>query len=270
LHSWDIHGSNVCLNHVFELNLLPYGGYPGDDDVVVGDRRGKRAVAAVDEGPSRGVVPAVGTKKRKLGTAAERLGASDRFAVDLLGTCTAPGERMSSPGLQESSTRMVKVTGDHWPRNVLIPRAAGEDIRTSRLAHEMKILPYRRNVAAVVSAVMENDRQDALRKRRAFARVGDLRREVKMARGIAKTAAPGTSKPPLGAKSAAPAPASRSLPRPHRSEGLHPRRVLLRRRWPGPRPPWIFSWMTIFWVASRYSTPIQGGDLLVSFLGLGF
>jgi hypothetical protein len=56
------------------LNCLPYGGYLGDDDAVVGDRRGKRAVVAVDEGPSRGVVPAAATKKRKLGTAAEGLG----------------------------------------------------------------------------------------------------------------------------------------------------------------------------------------------------
>jgi hypothetical protein len=26
--SWDIRGSNVRLNRVFELNHLPYGGYP--------------------------------------------------------------------------------------------------------------------------------------------------------------------------------------------------------------------------------------------------
>jgi hypothetical protein len=31
LQSWDIRGSNVRLNRVFELNRLPYGGYPGDD-----------------------------------------------------------------------------------------------------------------------------------------------------------------------------------------------------------------------------------------------
>jgi hypothetical protein len=211
LRSWDIHGSNVCLNRVFELNRLSYSGYPGDDDAAVGDRRGKKAIATVDEGPSRGAMPAAATKKRKLGTAAEGLGASDHFVVDLMGTCAAPGERMSSPRLQESSARMLKVTGGRWPRNVLIPRAAGEDIRTSRLARKMKIFPYGQNVAAVVSAVMEKDCQDASQKRRAFARVGDPRRKVKMARGIAKSAAPGTSKPPLGAKSAAPGP-SKSLP----------------------------------------------------------
>jgi hypothetical protein len=97
LRSWDIRDSNVRLNRVFELNRLPYGGYLGDDDVVVGDRRRKRAVAAVDEGPLRGAVPAAATKKRKLGTTAEGLGASVRFAVDLLGTCVAPRERILRP-----------------------------------------------------------------------------------------------------------------------------------------------------------------------------
>jgi hypothetical protein len=81
---------------------------------------------------------------------------------------------MSSPELRESSARMLKVTGGRWPRNVPIPRAAGEDIFTSRLAREMKIFPYGRNIAAVVSAMMDKDRQDVARKRRAFTRVGTL------------------------------------------------------------------------------------------------
>jgi hypothetical protein len=50
LCSWDIRGSNICLNRVFELNRLSYGGYPGDDDAGVVDRRGKRAVVAVTPG----------------------------------------------------------------------------------------------------------------------------------------------------------------------------------------------------------------------------
>jgi hypothetical protein len=82
---------------------------------------------------------------------------------------------------------------------------------TSRLACEMKIFHYGWNVAAVVLAVMEKDRQDASRKRQAFARVGEPLREVKMARGSVKSAAPGSSKPPLGAKSATPGP-SKALP----------------------------------------------------------
>jgi hypothetical protein len=210
LRSWDIRGSNVRLNRVFELNRLPYGGYPGDDDAGVVDRRGKRAAAAVDEGPSRGAVPAATTKKRKLGTAVEGLGVSDRFAVDLLGTCAAPGGRMSSPELWESSARMLEVTGGRWPRNVPIPRAGGEDMFTSRLAPELKIFHYGWNIAAVVSAVMDKDRQDAARKRRAFARVGDPSREVKKARGVAKSGAPGSSKPPPVAKPAAPGPSKPS------------------------------------------------------------
>jgi hypothetical protein len=88
LRSWDIRGSNIRLNRIFELNSLPYAGYPGDDDADVADRRGKKVVAAVDEGPSWGAVPAAAVKKRKLGTTAEGLGASDHFDVDLLETCT--------------------------------------------------------------------------------------------------------------------------------------------------------------------------------------
>jgi hypothetical protein len=65
--SWDIRGSNVRLNRVFELNCLPYGGYPGDDAAVAVDRRGKKPVAVTEEGPSQEAAP--GTKKRKMGNA---------------------------------------------------------------------------------------------------------------------------------------------------------------------------------------------------------
>jgi hypothetical protein len=78
---------------------------------------------------------------------------------------------------------MLKVTGGQWPRNVSIPRAAGEDIFTSRMPRELKIFPYGRNIAAVVLVVMERDRQDAARKRRAVTRVGDPFREAKKAWG---------------------------------------------------------------------------------------
>jgi hypothetical protein len=91
------------------------------------------------------------------------LGVSDRFAVELMGTCTALRGRMSSPKLWDSSARMLKVTGGPWPKNVLIPRTAGEDIFTSRMARELKIFSYGRNIAAIVSAVMKKDRQDAAR-----------------------------------------------------------------------------------------------------------
>jgi hypothetical protein len=34
---------------------------------------------------------------------------------------------------------MLKVTRGRWPRNILIPHATGEDMFTSRMAHELKI-----------------------------------------------------------------------------------------------------------------------------------
>jgi hypothetical protein len=67
LWSWDICGSNVRLNRVFELNRFPYGSYPGDDTVAAIDHRGKRPVALTEEGPSPEAAPA--TKKRKIGIA---------------------------------------------------------------------------------------------------------------------------------------------------------------------------------------------------------
>jgi hypothetical protein len=156
LRSWDIRGSNVRQNRVFELNRLPYGGYPGDDAV---DRRGKRPVVVTEEGPSQKAAPA--TKKRKLGTAVGGLGVSYSFAVELMGMCVAPGGRMSLPELRESSARMLEVTGGRWPKNVPIPRVAGEDFFTSLMVRDLKVFPYGRNIVAVVSAVMERDRQEA-------------------------------------------------------------------------------------------------------------
>jgi hypothetical protein len=136
---------------------------------------------------------------------------------------------------------MLKVTGGRWPRNVPIPRVAGEDVFTSRLAHDLKIFPYGRIVSAVVSAVMEKDRQDAQRKkRRAHVRLADPRHEVKMARPSAKPAAPDAGMPPP----AAPA----------------------RQQWRGSKEsPWSFLWTTTCWAGSPCSTPRRGWLLLVSF-----
>jgi hypothetical protein len=152
-HSWDIRGSNDRLNRVFELNRLPYGGYPGQDDV---DRRGKNPVAETGDDPTPAAAPS--SKKMKLGIAAGGLGVSDGFARELMRTCATPGGRMSSPELRESSARMLRVTGGRWPKNVPIPRAAGEDFFTSRMVRDWKVFPYGRNIAAVLSAVMDKDR----------------------------------------------------------------------------------------------------------------
>jgi hypothetical protein len=107
------------------------------------------------------------------------------------------------PELRESSARMLRVTGGWWPRNVPIPRVAGEDFFTSHMVCEWKVFPYGRNIAAVVSAVMDKDRQAATQKRQAVVRLHEAR--PKRQRGAAKAAAPGGGKPPLAAKSGAPA-----------------------------------------------------------------
>jgi hypothetical protein len=195
--SWDIRGSNDRLNRVFELNRLPYDGYPGQDDV---DRRGKKPAVETGDDPAPAAAPS--SKKRKLGIAMGGLGVSDGFARELMRTCAAPGGRMSSPELRESSTRMLRVTGGWWPKNVPIPRAAGEDFFTSHMVHDWRVFPYGRNIAAVVSAVMDKDRQGAAQKRQAVVRLHEAR--PKRPRGTAKAAAPGGSQPPLAAKSAAP------------------------------------------------------------------
>jgi hypothetical protein len=95
LRSWDIRGSNVRLNRVFELNRLPCGGYPGDDAVAAADSRGKNPVVVVEEGPSREA--ALATKKRKIGTGVGGLGVSDRFAVELMGLARPSGEGCLRP-----------------------------------------------------------------------------------------------------------------------------------------------------------------------------
>jgi hypothetical protein len=153
LQSWDIRGTNDRLNRVFELNRLPYGGYPGEDAV---DRRGKKPMGGTEEGPSQEA--ALATKKRKLGTIVGEKGVSDNFVVELMGTCAAPGGRMSSPELQESSARMLEVTGGRWPKNLPIPWAEGEDMSTSCIARGLKIFPYGRNIAAAVDGARRGRR----------------------------------------------------------------------------------------------------------------
>jgi hypothetical protein len=102
-----------------------------------------------------------------------------------------------------SSARMLRVTGGCWPRNVPIPRAAGMDFFTSRMVREWRVFPYGRNIAAVVSAVMDKDRQGAAQKHQAAVRLVEAR--PKRQRGAAKATGPGGGRPPLAAKSGVPA-----------------------------------------------------------------
>jgi hypothetical protein len=90
---------------VFELNHLSYGSYPEGDSADTADRRGKQIRPSADEGPSRDKAPGAVARKRKLGTATEEMGlrASSHFVGELLETCVALGEMMSSLELRETS-----------------------------------------------------------------------------------------------------------------------------------------------------------------------
>jgi hypothetical protein len=71
------------------------------------------------------------------------------------------------------------------------------------MVREWIVFPYGRNIAVVVSAVMDKDRQGATQKRQAVVRLHEAR--PKRQRGAGKAAAPGGGKPPLAAKSGVPA-----------------------------------------------------------------
>jgi hypothetical protein len=67
---------------------------------------------------------------------------------------------MTSPELQKISSRMLKITEGRWQRKDPISWADDDDYFTSRLARELKIFPYKRNIGAIVSKVMDKDRQE--------------------------------------------------------------------------------------------------------------
>jgi hypothetical protein len=85
----------------------------------------------------------------------------------------------------------------------LSPARLARTFFTSRMVREWRVFPYGWNIAAVVSTVMDKDRQGAAQKRQAVVRLVEAR--PKRQRGSAKAAAPGGGKPPLAAKSGVPA-----------------------------------------------------------------
>jgi hypothetical protein len=148
------------------LNSLRYDPYPEGDSDDAGDDRGKQAKPRSEEGTSKGKAMVTATQKRKIdvkGTEREKMRpkASRLFVEELMGTCVGPGEVMTSPELWETSSRMLKITGGRWHRKDPILRATGDDYFTSRLARELKIFPYGRNIGAIVLAVMDKDHQEA-------------------------------------------------------------------------------------------------------------
>jgi hypothetical protein len=123
-------------------------------------------------------------------------------AVRIVGRYVPKTEGQRSWDIRGSNDRLNRVfelnrlPGGWWPKNVPIPCAAGEDFFTSRMVRDWKVFPYGRNIVAVVSAVMDKDRQGAAQKRQAVVRLPEAR--PKRSRGTAKAAAPGGSQLPLG------------------------------------------------------------------------
>lgn len=121
--SWDIRGSNVRLNRVFELNNLWYGLYPEEGSTDVRDVKGQKRKGGirrggVDEGCSKGKAKMPPMKKKKKVEAKNKgltrvvrlTEISDRFAEELAEICAEPREVMSSPALQETCARMLEAT----------------------------------------------------------------------------------------------------------------------------------------------------------------
>jgi hypothetical protein len=102
LRSWDIRGANDRLNRVFELNRLPYSGYPGEDTT---DRRGKKPMGVTEEEPSQVATPTA--KKRKLGTAVGGLGVSGSQPMPTAKPA-APGPSKASAGAKTAASGGTK------------------------------------------------------------------------------------------------------------------------------------------------------------------
>ena len=78
-----------------------------------------------------------------------------------------------------------------------IPRSTGEDYFTSYLAHDFKIFPYRKNIGAAMSAVMEKDQEALRKKRKALLRLVDPCRDAKASRPSAKVPTVAAAMPSL-------------------------------------------------------------------------
>jgi hypothetical protein len=113
--SWDIQGSNVRLNRVFELNGLQYGPYPEGVLLMLGMTEWKKVKTRSEEGTSKGKAVIAATRKRKMeAKGMERIMARSRaswcFVEELAETCGEPREVMTSPDLWETSLWMLKLT----------------------------------------------------------------------------------------------------------------------------------------------------------------
>ena len=108
----------------------------------------------------------------------------------------------------------AKGDGGEWHKNDPIPLAPIEDYSTSYLAQDFKIF-YRRNISVVVTAVMENDRQESSwKKRKAMLQLVDPRCDTKAPRPSVKGPTAVAAMPP----SMVPTTTTRRVPSPSRAD----------------------------------------------------
>lgn len=124
------------------------------------------------------VVPLLKKKKKKAevgltggaghGGSGKAQKASTSFTKDLAETCAESGEIMNSPVLCEASVRMLKTTGGEWHKDNPIPRASSKDYFTSKLAWFFRLFPYGHIIDVVVTTLMDKDRRESSKKRKAL------------------------------------------------------------------------------------------------------
>jgi hypothetical protein len=121
-----------------------------------------------EEGTSKGKVVVAATRKRKIdvqGLEGGKMGpkASRLFVEELMGTCAGSGEAITSPELWETSSCMLKVVGVRWHRKDPIPRPSAMTILRPVWLMSRNSFPYGRNIGAIMTTVMEKDRQETQR-----------------------------------------------------------------------------------------------------------
>jgi hypothetical protein len=139
--SWDIRGSNVRLNWVFELNGLQYSPYTEGVLLMLEMTKGTNMKIRSEEGTSKGKDVIATTRKRKMeAKGTERIMARPRasrcFVEELAETSAGPWEVMTSPDLRETSSQMLKVIGGQCHRKDPVPRVTDVDYFMPCMAHE--------------------------------------------------------------------------------------------------------------------------------------
>jgi hypothetical protein len=144
-HTWFVFGlpseTGFDIAHFLRRALLML------EKLMIVREGGVAKCRGVDNGCFKGKVVVMAMRKKKMVEAKMKglartsrvAEASKIFVVELAKTCTEPWEVMTLPNLWESSSQMLKVTGDEWCRYDPIPMASGEDNFTSLLARYLRL-----------------------------------------------------------------------------------------------------------------------------------